>query len=189
MTVRSVRVEGAQAIIERLGAYPNEIKKAARTSLNRQATATRKKDIVEPLMQDTKIARAVLNKRLPIDRANQTLIAKIKANQGGIPVPAYTTWAHEPTGKHPTRHRITVGWPGGERKVAAGFVNPFGTYQAPLTTRLKGVPLGVALGPSVAAMRKAVYADAEMQKTSRELAERFAEFLDDIVNSRPVPEE
>jgi hypothetical protein len=186
---RLVRLEGVQPIIEMLGALPNEVRKAARTALNRQATATRKDDIVELLMAATGIQRKVLNDRIPISRANRNLIAIIRANSAGIPVPAYVGWTHQPTGKHPTRHRIIVRWPGVGTKIAAGFVNPFGTYKAPLTTRLKRIPLGVALGPSAASMRKVVYNQSEMAITSEDLAKRFRDFLEDIVNRRTVPDE
>ena len=189
MTARQVRIEGIDPLIEMLGALPGEVRKAARTSLNRQATATRKEDIVEPLMAVTGIQRKVLNDRIPISRANQNLMAIIQANQRGIPVPAYVGWKHQPTGRGPTRHRIIVRWPGTGTKIAAGFVNPFGTYKAPLTTRLKGVNLGVALGPSAAALRRAVYNEAEMGVTAQELAQRFNDFLEDIVKRRPVPNE
>jgi hypothetical protein len=189
MTARRVRIEGIEPIIEMLGALPAEVRKAARTSLNRQVTATRKIDIVEPLMAGTGIQRKVLNDRLPISRANRELIAIIKASPFGIPVPAYVGWKSQPTGRHPTRHRIIVRWPGTGTKIAAGFVNPYGTYKAPLTTRLKGIKLGVALGPSAASLRKNVYNEAEMGVTAQELAVRFYKFLEDIVNRRPVPDE
>jgi hypothetical protein len=192
MTVRQVRIEGIEPIIEMLGALPAEVRKAARTSLNRQVTATRKSDIVEPLMAATGIQRKVLNDRIPISRANRELIAVIKANQYGIPVPAYT-WNHQPTGFHPTRHRIFVKWPGGRFKVAAGFVNPFGTYKAPISTRLYAyrgdTSKYVALAPSAASLRKAVYNETEMGVTAQELAVRFYKFLEDIVRRRPVPDE
>ncbi len=189
MTVSRVRVEGIEPIVEMLGALPAEVRKAARTSLNRQATATRKVDIVEPLMAGTGIQRKVLNDRLPISRANRELIAIIKASPFGIPVPAYVGWKSQPTGRHPTRYRIIVRWPGTGTKIAAGFVNPFGTYKAPLTTRLKGIKLGIALGPSAASLRKAVYNESEMGVTGEQLAQRFNDFLADIVRRRPVPNE
>jgi hypothetical protein len=193
MTVSRVRVEGIEPIVEMLGALPAEVRKAARTSLNRQATATRKVDIVEALMAGTGIQRKVLNDRLPISRANRELIAIIKADPAGIPVPAYMGWRYQPTGRHPTRHRIIVRWPGAGTKIAAGFVNPFGTYKAPISTRLYAyrgdTSKYVALAPSAASLRKYVYANSEMEVTGEQLARRFHDFLFDIVRRRPVPDE
>lgn len=183
-----VEVRGAQELIELLGALPGEVKKAARTSLNRQVTATRKELIVQPAMQATGIKRATLNADMPLSKAGSNdLRARVRASGAGIPVPAYR-WSHEPTGSHPTRHRIKVGWPGGD-KVAAGFVNPFGQYQAPLTTRRKGIKLGVALGMSAATIHKAIYSAEDQRQTADGLAEKFNTFLSDIVSRRPIPDE
>lgn len=183
-----IEVRGVTELITQLQAMPGEIKKAARTSLNRQATATRKEDVVNPGMTATGLKRAALNAALPISKAGSNdLIAKIKASSSGIPVPAFR-YRHQPTGKGPTRHRILVGWPGGE-KIAAGFVNPLGQYQATLTTRRRGYELAVALGPSAATLKKALYGPGEAQQTADQLGVRFNEFLTDIVSRRPVPSE
>lgn len=186
--ISRVEVRGITETIEMLGAMPAEIKKAARTSLNRQVTATRKEDLVNPGMAATGLKRAALNAALPLSKAGSNdLVAKIKASGSGIPVPAFR-YRHEPTGKGPTRHRIQVAWPGGE-KIAAGFVNPKGQYQATLTTRRKGYKLAVALAPSAATLRKDLYGSSEEQQTADQLGERFNELLADIVRRRPVPSE
>lgn len=182
-----VRIVGAREVIEHLGAMPGEFRKAARNSLNKGATQARKA-IVDPAVAATGIKRAVLNARLPLSKAGlNDLISRVKADPHGIPAPAYR-WHHVPTGKHPTRHRIMIGWPGGE-KVAAGFVNPFGTYQAPLTTRRKGYDLAIALAPSAASLRYALFQDAEERKVSGYLQDEFKAQLINIINKRPVDNE
>lgn len=191
-----IEVRGATELITQLRAMPGEIKKAARTGLNRQATATRKDALVNPGIAATGVKRAVLNARLPISKAGSNdLKATIKANSGGIPVPAFTwRWQRVPQkiqhsmGPSPTRARIYIHWPGGE-KIASGFVNPLGQYQAPLTTRRKGYQLAIALAPSAATLKKEIYGSGEAQQTADQLGARFNELLTEIVNRRPVPSE
>ncbi len=182
-----VRIVGAQEIIDLLGALPGETRKAARNSLNKGATQARRV-IVDPAVSATGIKRAVLNARLTIAKAGiNDLRSRVKADQHGIPVPAYR-WEHKPTGKHPTRHRIMIGWPGGE-KIAAGFVNPFGTYKAPLTTRRKGYDLSIALAPSAATLRYALFQANEERSVSEYLQGEFQVQLVNIINKRPVDNE
>ncbi len=186
--ISSVEVRGVTELIEMLGALPGEVKRAARTSLNRQITQTRKEDLVTPGMAATGLKRAALNAALPLKKADSNkLRSEIKASSAGIPAPAYR-YRHEPTGKGPTRHRIQVAWPGGE-KVAAGFVNPKGQYQATLTTRRKGYALAVALAPSAATLRKDLYDSSNEQQTADQLGEKFNTLLSDIIRRRPVPNE
>ncbi len=186
--ISSVEVRGVTELIQMLGALPGEVKKAARTSLNRQIAQTRKEDLVNPGIDATGLKRAALNAALPLKKAgSNSLKSQIKASGSGIPVPAFR-YRHEPTGRGPTRHRIKVAWPGGE-KIAAGFVNPKGQYQATLTTRRKGYALAVALAPSAAALRKDLYGSRNEQQTADQLAEKFNNFLSDAVRNRPVPDE
>lgn len=182
-----IEVRGASEVIELMGALPGEIKKAARNALNKSATQARRA-IVDPAIEATGLKRAVLNARMPISKASgEKLRSAVKPSQYGLPVPAYR-WRHEPTGKHPTRHRIVVGWPGGE-KIAAGFVNPFGTYRAPLTTRRKGYDLAIALGPSPATLRYALFQAAEEREVSEYLTGEFQAQLINVINRRPIPDE
>ncbi len=194
--ISSIEVRGVTELIEMLGALPGEVKKAARTSLNRQITQTRKEDLVTPGMAATGLKRAALNAALPLKKAgSNSLKSEIKASGSGIPVPAFryrwqrvTQQIQQSRGASPTRARILVAWPGGE-KVAAGFVNPKGQYQATLTTRRKGYKLAVALAPSAATLRKELYGSSNEQQTADQLAEKFNNFLTDIVSRRPVPDE
>lgn len=182
-----IEVRGAREVIEFLGALPGEIKKAARNSLNKSATQARRA-IVDPAIEATGLKRAALNARMPISKASgEKLRSAVKPSQYGLPVPAYK-WRHEPTGNHPTRHRILIGWPGGE-KVAAGFVNPFGTYKAPLTTRRKGYDLAIALAPSPATLRYALFREREERDVSAYLTGEFQAQLINVINRRPIPNE
>ncbi len=62
--------------------------------------------------------------------------------------------------------------------MAAGFVNPFGQYKAPLTTRLKGHALAVALGPSAAALLSILFSDADLGKAAQSLSSDFLRRLE-----------
>lgn len=183
-----IQVNGLEELQENLAAMPRETDRALVNTLNKGASFGRRL-IVVPAAQATGLRRKVLNGMIPLQRAKtKNLEARIKPSSAGIPVPEYR-WRHVATGKHPTRHRILVGWPGGE-KVAAGFVNPFGTYKAPLTTRLYAYrgdkSLYVALGPSAAALRKVLYQDSEARETSNFMATEMQAQLARIVAGRPA---
>ena len=68
--------------------------------------------------------------------------------------------------------------------MAAGFVNPFGHYRAPLTTRLKGHDLAVALGPSAAALLSILFSDADLEKVGASAAKRLLKRLETAVDRR-----
>lgn len=163
---------GMADAIETLNAMPGQVARAARTSVGVTATATRRR-IVVLAMAATGLKRSLLNSRTPLKRTSKKgeWSARLKPSQRGIPVPWYR-WKHEPTGRNPTRHRILVGWPGGD-KIAAGFVNPFGQYRAPLTTRRNGYDLAIALGPSAAALFSTLFSEPDLTKTLDELEKEF----------------
>lgn len=173
---------GLAEAIQAIGALKGEVARAARGSVGTTATATRRR-LVVLAMAETGLRRALLNSRTPIRRSNRPgdYRAQIRPSQKGIPVPDYR-WTHQPTG-HPTRHRILIDWPGG-KKVAAGFVNPFGQYQAPLTTRLKGHDLAVALGPSAAALLSILFSDSDLGKAAQALQTDFLKRLETAVDRR-----
>lgn len=171
-----IEQRGLADAIQAIGALKGEVARAARGSVGATATATRRR-LVVLAMAETGLRRALLNSRTPIRRSNRPgdYRAQIRPSRAGIPVPDYR-WTHQPTG-HPTRHRILIDWPGG-KKVAAGFVNPFGQYKAPLTTRLKGHALAVALGPSAAALLSILFSDADLGKAAQSLSSDFLRRLE-----------
>jgi hypothetical protein len=183
-----ILVNGLEELQATLDAMPRELDRALVNTLNKGATFGRRL-IVVPAAQATGLSRKTLNGQIPLQKAKtKNLEARIKPKSSGIPVPEYR-WRHVATGRHPTRHRIMVGWPGGE-KVAAGFVNPFGAYKAPITTRLyayKGdKSMYVALAPSAAALRKVIYQGAEERQTSEFMATEMQAQLARIVAGRPA---
>lgn len=187
-----ITVRGLAEVLAVLEPMPRELGRAAINTLNKGATAARKL-IVDPAVQATGMRRVALNGQIPIQRATSMfLVSRVRPKSTGIPVPEYR-WQHVATGKGPTRHRILVGWPGGE-KVAAGFVNPFGAYQAPISTRRYAYrgdtkSMTVALAPSAAALRKELYRIPEEQKTQRFLMTEIEAQLVRIIAGRPAADE
>lgn len=187
-----ITVKGLDEVLAILKPLPRELSRAAINTLNKGATAARKL-IVDPAVQATGMRRAALNGQIPIQRAtSRFLVSRVRPKSSGIPVPEYK-WQHVATGKGPTRHRILVGWPGGE-KVAAGFVNPFGSYQAPISTRryaYRGdtTTMTVALAPSAAALRKVLYRMPEEKTTQNFLMTEIEAQLVRLVAGRPAADE
>jgi len=202
-----ITVKGLDEVLAILKPLPRELSRAAINTLNKGATAARKL-IVDPAVSATGMRRAALNGQIPIQRAtSRFLVSRVRPKSSGIPVPEYK-WRHEEAGKwrnvttpsgesysvrNPTRHRILVNWPGGE-KVAAGFVNPFGSYQAPISTRryaYRGdtTTMTVALAPSAAALRKVLYRMPEEKTTQNFLMTEIEAQLVRLVAGRPAADE
>lgn len=171
-----IQVDGLEKSQSVLAALPDEIRRAVQSAIYRQAVATREAQI-ERAAAATGIARAALLARCPISVApapDGFAAMRIQASTSGIPVPEYR---HRPVpvGSHPTRARISIDWPGGTR-AASGFINPLGARRYPLTTRRAGHrPVGTALGPSAAALLRAVDNPALQQQTAAQLMERTAD--------------
>lgn len=166
-------IRGLSELTEDLENAPRVIQRGVVNSINRTATFVRQ-TLVKRGTQATGIKGKTLRAKHRIRRArtdrrtpDDYLAARVIPSSAGIPVPEYR-WRHTPTGSHPTRHRIQVAWPGGW-KTAAGFVNPYGQYRAPLTTRLYAYrgdrSMYLAVAPSAAALFK-VIADASLNSAA-----------------------
>jgi hypothetical protein len=169
---------GLPEIFQSLDEAPRRVKRSAVNAINRTATFARAQ-LVKDGSRATGIKAKTLRARHALKRARlakegskyqDEFFASIKPSQYGIPVPDYH-WRHRPAGTHPTRHRIEVRWMGGW-KVAGGFVNPFGQYRAPLSTR-SGEGLFVALGPSAATLFLELATDDWVSRIRERLRDEF----------------
>jgi hypothetical protein len=154
LSVRVVGLEHAQARLAEVG---RKVDPVLRGALNTTAAKARAVRFVKPMAKS--IGGKRLRAALKVKRANtRRLESRIIPSSSGIPVLEYAAWGVEPIDK--TRARVWVRGPQGQ-KVAAGFVNPAGRGQKPLSTRsskttAKGKTyayqraVGPALGPSAA---------------------------------------
>lgn len=172
----SITIPNLDRVLRDIGATPARINRATINAINRTATFARR-DIVKTGSAATGVRQAVLMKRHTLQRASSKknrLYARIIPSSAGIQVPEYS-WSFVPT-QHPTRARILVSWFGG-RKIAAGFVNPFGQYRAPLSTRLYAyegdTSMYIALAPSAATLFKRIVTPAMRDRIGNRLREEF----------------
>ncbi|HBO3486362.1 TPA: hypothetical protein L4S39_000402 [Pseudomonas aeruginosa] len=140
--IRLVGVEQAQARLREAGRRVDPVMRGA---LNTTATQTRKQRYNEPMRPA--FTSAFTNRRIVIKRARAgRMNARLIPSSSGVNVTAYRRWIFEPINS--TRARIYVVGPNG-RKVAAGFVNPSGRLQRPLSTRSQRARTARGRSPNV----------------------------------------
>ena len=161
-----IKLVGYEQASARLQAIGRAVEPVVRGALNTTAGQARTQRYIKPMRSlfrasvlGARLGNADLRGKLALKRANsKRLNARIIPSSAGVRVDDYRRWVFEII--TPTRARIHVYGLGG-RKLAAGFVNPSGRQQAPLSTRSRKVSakgreyqnkraIGAALGPSAA---------------------------------------
>lgn len=178
-----VRVVGADMAASRLAAQGKSVVPALRGALNTTATKARTERYVKPLRGTMKAAQ--VRKAMRVKRANsRRLNSRVIPSSSGVSVLNYGTWGYDVIDK--TRARIWVKGPQG-KKVAAGFVNPSSAKRLPLATKSSRarnkasgpkayayrIPIGVAMGPSVAYWFKQLSGSATIRWTNIFLQQEF----------------
>lgn len=162
----SVKFVGRELAQARLAAIGRKLDPVLRGALNTAATKGRTERYVKPMSKllkssvlGSRLGNADLRGRLTVKRARRgRMNSRIIPSSSGVRVDDYRRWVFEVLA--PTRARIYVYGLRG-RKVAAGFVNPASSRQAPLSTRSSKTTargktyayskaLSAAIGPSTA---------------------------------------
>lgn len=176
---------GLEAAFNRLNISERTLASTRTNALNRAATRIRRQ-IVDEIRQPTGLKRKTVNAGIAIHRAGtQRDYALIIPESQGIPVSAYR-YTFQPVGSAPTRARILVGWPGGQ-KIAAGFINPRGRQRAPLRTRSHRGPMPrprPAIGPSIAAAFREVVTPTAIDQYQERVAEELRRGLERLITQR-----
>lgn len=127
----SVIAQGVEEAKARLNAIGRRLDPVLRGALNTTASKARNERYIAPLRGCIKASR--LRRALVLKRANtRRMEARIIPSSSGIRVLDYKSWGWDYI--NATRARIWVRGPLG-KKIAAGFVNPSGRKQQPLSTR------------------------------------------------------
>lgn len=159
MSLTVTGMSAAVARLQRLGGYAA----TAETVVVNQAAEDVRKGYWLAAARSVGVADAAALQGAKLYKAgSRSQSARLLFSSAGVPVTRFRRYRAQGVGNNATRARILVGWAGGQWKVAAGFINEYGARRAPLSTRLRAnikggskVP-GAALGPSVAALFKAL---------------------------------
>jgi hypothetical protein len=185
----SVRVVGLDLAVARLAAVQRGVDPVLRGALNTTATKSRSERYIKPMgrlfkasVLGSRLGGADLRGKLVIKRARRgRMNSRVIPSGSGVRVDDYRRWVFEVL--TPTRARIHVYGLGG-RKVAAGFVNPASSKQAPLSTRSSKTTargktyaykkaLSAAMGPSTAYWFKQLSSSATIRWTNTFLQQEF----------------
>ena len=162
----TIRVMGLKQAQKQLEAQAKKVDPVLRGALNSTATKGRTERYVKPMRKlfkssvlGARLGNADLRGKITIKRARRgRMNSRIIPSSSGVRVDDYRRWVFEVL--TPTRARIHVYGLRG-RKVAAGFVNPASSRQAPLRTKSSKTTargktrtykkaLSAAIGPSAA---------------------------------------
>ena len=186
----TIQVMGLKQAQKQLAAHGKKVDPVLRGALNSSATKSRTERYVKPMSKlfkssvlGSRLGNADLRGKLTIKRARRgRMNSRIIPSGSGVRVDDYRRWVFEVLA--PTRARIYVYGLRG-RKVAAGFVNPASSRQAPLSTRSSKTTargktyaykkaLSAALGPSTAYWFKQLTTNQTMLWISDVLQQDFA---------------
>lgn len=186
----TIQVMGLKQAQKQLAKHGKKVDPVLRGALNSTATKSRTERYVKPMSKlfkssvlGSRLGNADLRGKLTIKRARRgRMNSRIIPSGSGVRVDDYRRWVFEVLA--PTRARIYVYGLRG-RKVAAGFVNPASSRQAPLSTRSSKTTargktyaykkaLSAALGPSTAYWFKQLTTNQTMLWISDFLQQDFA---------------
>ncbi len=186
----TIQVMGLKQAQKQLAEHGKKVDPVLRGALNSTATKGRTDRYVKPMSKlfkssvlGSRLGNADLRGKLTIKRARRgRMNSRIIPSGSGVRVDDYRRWVFEVLA--PTRARIYVYGLRG-RKVAAGFVNPASSRQAPLSTRSSKTTargktyaykkaLSAALGPSTAYWFKQLTTNQTMLWISDFLQQDFA---------------
>tara|TARA_R110002167_G_scaffold188319_1_gene389829 strand:- start:12886 stop:13458 length:573 start_codon:yes stop_codon:yes gene_type:complete len=182
-------LDSTLALLDQLGKRGDAIARQASTEA---ANDLRNNWMARQLSSHTGISRTIVQKHMAVKRANQKYLnARINFSGAGILVRDYS-YTKRVVSTKDNRAQILVDWVGGQ-KVAAGFINPRGRSQVPLSTRnQKTTKTGKtytyrrgqmveAMGPSLASVYLALPEDAVQRQAQVRLAERVTTLLAAII--------
>lgn len=191
VTIQVMGLKQAQRQLEGMG---KKVDPVLRGALNSTAAKSRTERYIKPMgklfktsVLGSRLGNADLRGKLTIKRARRgRMNSRIIPSSSGVRVDDYRRWVFEVLA--PTRARIYVYGLRG-RKVAAGFVNPASSKQAPLSTRSSKTTargktyaykraLSAALGPSTAYWFKQLTTNQTMAWISEFLQQDFAKRMD-----------
>lgn len=197
----TVKVLGLKQAQKQLEAQAKKIDPVLRGALNTTATKGRTERYIKPMSKlfkssvlGARLGNADVRGKLTIKRAKKgRMNSRIIPSSSSVRVDDYRRWVFEVLA--PTRARIYVYGLRG-RKVAAGFVNPASSRQAPLRTRgsrtsARGKAytikkaLSAALGPSAAYWFKRLTTTQTIKWTNDFLQEEFAKRMQKELDKGP----
>ena len=197
----TIKVLGLKQAQKQLEAQAKKVDPVLRGALNSTATKGRTERYIKPMSKlfkssvlGSRLGNADVRGKLAIKRARKgRMNSRIIPSSSGVRVDDYRRWIFEVLA--PTRARIYVYGLRG-RKVAAGFVNPASTRQAPLRTRGSKITargktyatkkaLSAAIGPSTAYWFKQLTTTQTIKWTADFLQEEFAKRMQKELNKGP----
>ncbi len=197
----TIKVLGLKEAERQLQAQAKKVDPVLRGALNSTGTKTRTQRYTKPMeklfkssLLGRKLAGEDLRGKLKLKRARRGMMnARIIPSASGVRVDDYRRWAFEAL--TPTRARIYVFGLRG-RKVAAGFVYPSSSRQAPLRTRNSKTTargktyatkkaLSAAIGPSTAYWFKQLTTTQTIKFTTDFLQAEFAKRLQEEIDKGP----
>ncbi|MDP2446594.1 hypothetical protein [Pseudomonas sp.] len=186
----TIQVMGLKQAQKQLADQGKKVDGVLRGALNSTATKGRTERYVKPMSKlfkssvlGSRLGNADVRGKLTIKRARRgRMNSRIIPSSSGVRVDDYRRWIFEVLA--PTRARLYVYGLRG-RKVAAGFVNPASSRQAPLSTRnskttargktyARKKALSAAIGPSTAYWFKQLTTSQTLRWTSDFLQQEFA---------------
>lgn len=197
----TIKVLGLKQAQKQLDAQAKKVDPVLRGALNSTATKGRTERYIKPMSKlfkssvlGARLGNADVRGKLTIKRARRgRMNSRIIPSGSGVRVDDYRRWVFEVLG--PTRARLYIYGLRG-RKIAAGFVNPASSRQAPLSTRSSKTTargktyaykkaLSAALGPSTAYWFKQLTTTQTIKWTADFLQEEFAKRLQKEIDKGP----